>query len=181
MMKYTFDTYKAWEPWQHHILAEAHAYANNPHGCFFIGGQVGCGKSHICTAIVNQLMSSGRAARYMIWNDEITSIKQAVNDAEIYEGLMIAVKKADILYIDDFFKVSRGCSVTSADINATFKIINYRYNEDLPTIISSELSIAEIIGIDEALGSRIAEMTRGREIYISTDPSKNYRFRNARA
>lgn len=179
MLKYTFDTYKTWDGWQHHILTEAHRYANSLGGWFFIGGQVGCGKTHICTAIVNQLMERGKAARYMIWNEEITNIKQNVNDAAVYETLISSLKKAEILYIDDFFKTGSR-SVTAADVAATFKIINHRYNEELPTIISSELSIAEIIGIDEALGSRIAEMTGGREIFISADPRKNYRYRNAK-
>lgn len=175
--KYTFETYKAWDPWQHHILIEARNYANNPEGWFYIGGQPGCGKTHICTAIVNELIKNGKAARYMIWQDEITDIKQHINDAEMYNALITPLKKAEVLYIDDFFKVGKGAQVTAADVNATFKIINYRYNEDLPTIISSELSVAQIIKIDEALGSRIAEMTKGKELFIAGDPAKNYRTR----
>lgn len=175
--KYTFKNYKTFEQWQHEILREAHAYANHPEGWFYIGGQPGCGKTHICTAIVNDLIKKGRAARYMIWQDEITNIKQHINEAEIYDGLINPLKKADVLYIDDFFKVGKGALVTAADVNATFKIINYRYNEDLPTIISSELSVAQIFKVDEALGSRIAEMTKGRELYVSPGPTRNYRTR----
>ena len=181
MQKYTFKTYKADEPWQLEIAKSACTYVRNPEGWFFIGGQPGCGKTHICTAIVNALITKGYAARYMVWNEEITSIKQAATESAVYDGLIKGLQKAEILYIDDFFKTAKGYSMTASDINTTFKIINYRYNEDLPTIISSELSIAEIIELDEALGSRIAEMTKGMDFYIAKDSSKNYRYRNVRA
>lgn len=112
----------------------------------------------------------------MLWGDDITAIKQAVTVSEQYDKLMNNIKNAEVLYIDDFFKTRSGESVSNADVNTTFKIINHRYNEQLPTIISSELSINEISAIDEALGSRIAEMTRTHKIYISKDKSKNQRF-----
>ena len=175
--KYTFENYKHTEQWQRLIWTAAHAYVNNTERWFYIGGQPGCGKTHICTAIVNELIKKGRAARYMIWQDDITNIKQHINEAEIYEALINPLKKAEVLYIDDFFKVGKGAQVTAADVNATFKIINYRYNEDLPTIISSELSVGQIMKIDEALGSRIAEMTKGEELFVSGNPERNYRTR----
>ena len=177
LKRYTFKEYEATEDWQHYALKEACAFAKDPEGWFYYGGQPGCGKTHICTAIVGYLLKQGRAAKYMLWQDDITKIKQAVNDGEVYEALINSYKTAEILYIDDFFKTRRGDFVSTADVNATFKIINYRYNEELPTIISSELSIQQIVEIDEALGSRIAEMA-DHKIFIERDPRKNYRFRD---
>lgn len=154
--RYNFGTYIVKSEWQAYIKKCAEDFATNPVDWFYIGGQSGCGKTHICTAIVGSLLKQGRTARYMLWGDDITAIKQAVTNAEQYEKLMSNVK--------------------NADVNTTFKIINHRYNEQLPTVISSELSINEIAAIDEALGSRIAEMTRKHKIYISKDKSKNQRF-----
>lgn len=170
--KYTFETYKANEPWQQEIAKRACNYVRNPDGWFFIGGQVGCGKTHICTAIVNALIARGKAARYMIWADEITRLKQYSTEPKEYDRLMNEIKKADILYIDDFFKTQ---NPTASDINNTFTIINYRYNEDLPTLISSEFAVAEILRIDEALGSRVAEKCGANAIYIAADSNKNMR------
>lgn len=177
LKRYTFRAYQATEEWQRTALQEACQYARDPEGWFFYGGQPGCGKTHICTAMVGALLKAGRAAKYMLWQDDITKIKQSVNDAEVYEALINSYKTAEILYIDDFFKTRRGDFVSTADVNATFKIINYRYNEELPTIISSELSIMQIAEIDEALGSRIAEMA-DHKLYVARDPRKNYRFRD---
>lgn len=177
LKRYTFKAYKATEDWQIYALKEAYAFAKEPEGWFYYGGQPGCGKTHICTAIVGHLLKQGKAAKYMLWQDDITKIKQAVNDGEVYEAIINSYKTAEILYIDDFFKTRRGDFVSTADVNATFKIINYRYNEELPTIISSELSLQQIVEIDEALGSRIAEMA-DHKIFIEKDPHKNYRFRD---
>ena len=177
LKRYTFKAYEASEDWQQYALKEACAFAKEPDGWFYYGGQPGCGKTHICTAIVGYLLKQGRAAKYMLWQDDITKIKQAVNDGEMYDAINYSYKAAVILYIDDFYKTLRGDFVSTADVNATFKIINYRYNEELPTIISSEFSLQQIVEIDEALGSRIAEMAN-HKIFIERDPKKNYRFRD---
>lgn len=176
MQRYNFENFRTDSEWQKYIKDKAIGYSQNPVDWFFIGGQSGCGKTHICTAIIGSLLKQGKSARYMLWGDEITAIKQAVTNAEQYDRLMNSVKTAEVLYIDDFFKTRSGESVSNADVNTTFKIINYRYNEQLPTVISSELSVKEISGIDEALGGRIAEMTRTNGIYISKDARKNQRF-----
>lgn len=173
LKRYTFKNYKANENWQKRIAKAACDYVRNPERWFYIGGQPGSGKTHICTAIVNALLARGKAARYMIWQDEIIRLKQSITEADRYKQLLDGLKKAEILYIDDFFKVQ---NPTNADIDNTFKIINYRYNESLPTIISSELSISQIINIDEALGSRIAEMTdKNSAFYIPRDKKRNIR------
>lgn len=177
MKRYTFENYKTFDDWQNYIKSEGHKYANNPDGWFYIGGQPGCGKTHICTAIVGKMLKDGKVAKYMLWQDDITTLKQIINDVNFYNELMKEYKTADILYIDDFFKTRRGDFVSTADVNMTFKIINHRYNKELLTIISSELSLEQITEIDEALGSRIAEMAKEHKIYIRNDPFKNYRFR----
>lgn len=172
VQKYTFDSYNATQEWQKTVAKKACDYVRHIRGWFFIGGQVGCGKTHICTAIVNALISRGKAARYMIWADEITKLKQYSTEPKDYNRLLNELKNAEILYIDDFIKAK---NPTASDIDNTFKIINHRYNEDLPTIISSELSISQILHIDEALGSRIVEMTGDNALYIAPDSDKNMR------
>ena len=49
----TFERYLAKEPWQVRIKQEALRYLSDHNGrWFFIGGQAGAGKTHICTALV---------------------------------------------------------------------------------------------------------------------------------
>jgi DNA replication protein DnaC len=177
--KYTFDRYTTTEKWQESIKASAKAFVDDTYGnWFFIGGQVGSGKTMICTSIAAELLSQGKKTAYMLWRDEIVPLKANVNDFEEYESRINYFKTVPVLYIDDFFKVEKGKMPTSADVNIAFELLNYRYNDpELTTIISSEFTTKDIINIDEAVGSRIYERSKKYQININADIKKNYRLR----
>lgn len=180
---YTFDKFQDDEPWQKSIKSAAMEYAKHPEGWFFLGGQSGAGKTHLCTAICREFLLSGRRVRYMLWRDDIVKIKGAVTDSEEYSKMIDEFKRVDVLYIDDLFKTGKAVDnsvqrPTNADINVAFEIINYRYNNPgLLTIISSELSEDELLDIDEAIGGRIYE--RAKSITIGKSRDRNYRIRKA--
>lgn len=175
--KCTFDTFETPQDFQKLIKQKAVDFVENPTGWFFIGGQVGCGKSHICTAIVKAMLDKGKEVRYMQWRDDVTTIKSKANSDE-YAQLVTPLKKAEVLYIDDMFKTEKGKQPTTADINVAFEILNHRYiNQDLITLISSEKMLIEVAQIDEAIGSRIYEMSNDYDLSIAKDTKKNYRLR----
>lgn len=181
---YTFDRFEAPGDWQKAIKDAAVSYAKEPEGWFFIGGQSGAGKTHLCTAICRELLLGGQAVKYMLWRDEVVKLKNAVTDFEEYGRLIQQYKDAEVLYIDDLFKTGRAPDgqkqlPTSADLNAAFEILNHRYNHPKRlTIISSECTIQDLLDIDEAVGGRIFERTK-RPLSIKRDKSKNYRLRSA--
>lgn len=178
---YAFDKFQATSDWQKSLKQKAMDYAEDPHGWFFVGGQPGSGKTHICTAICRELLLQGKTVRYMCWRNEIVKLKACLTDIQAYEQLIEPFQNAPVLYIDDFFKTGKGAGTaaqrpTSADINAAFEIVNYRYNNpDMLTIFSSELTEDELMDIDEAIGSRIYE--RAQAVTIARDRSRNYRLR----
>jgi DNA replication protein DnaC len=183
---YTFDKFLASEPWQQTIKEAAVNYSENPNGWFALFGQSGCGKTHLCTAISRKFLLDGKRVVYMLWRDEIVRIKDAAmggDDSEELCKLLNRYKTADVLYIDDLFKTGRAADntmpkPTPADINYAFEIINYRYNNPaLLTIISSEMSIDELLDIDEAIGGRIYE--RATAFTIGKSREKNYRLKKA--
>lgn len=181
---YTFDKYEVTEPWQEAIKSAAVEYAKNPVGWFFLGGQSGAGKTHLCTAICREFLLGGRKVVYMLWRDDISKLKSlAKENPEEREAMIEKFKKAEVLYIDDLFKMGKATDnakqmPTAADINAAFEIINYRYNNpNLLTIVSSECSEDELLDIDEAVGGRIFE--RAKTISIAKNRDRNYRIRKA--
>lgn len=180
---YTFDKFDAAEPWQKTIKSAATDYAKSKEGWFYLGGQSGCGKTHLCTAICREFLLEGKQVVYMMWRDDIAKIKGLATFPEERQQMIDQYKKAEVLYIDDLFKTGRNTDgsepkPTAADINAAFEIINYRYNNPaLLTIISSELNEDELLDIDEAVGGRIFE--RSMSFSIAKDRSKNYRIRRA--
>jgi DNA replication protein DnaC len=113
----------------------------------------------------------------MRWRDESAKLKALVNDAIEYSRLIRELKKVEVLYIDDFFKVQRGQQPTPADINLAFEILNYRYANKLQTIISSEKTLDDILLIDDAVGGRIYELAKGFGMSLAYDKSKNFRLR----
>lgn len=182
--KCTFESYRTDEPWQESSKTIAEKYANNHEGWLFVSGQSGSGKTHICTAVCNELMKSGYSVMYKIWSDlfhEIDSTKYNYGERQrIFNDLI----KADFLYIDDFFKGYRtkddrlesGYSIKEKDMPLiALDVINSRYNAGKPLILSTELILGEIESIGEALAGRIDEMSKGQKIQIKKEKERNLR------
>ena len=117
-------------------------------------GQSGCGKTHLSLAIANNFMKNGIGVVYMNYREDMTSIKQNILDSEVYNKYLNRYKNARVLLIDDLFKGN----ITPSDINIIFEIINYRYFNNKPIIVSTEKYKSDLLKIDEAIGSRILEM-----------------------
>lgn len=126
-------------------------------------GQVGSGKTHLSMAICNNIMTVHRVGCfYMSYREEITKIKQTVTDAVNYEYTTRRFKNAPVLMIDDLLKGKN----SDADVNILFEIINHRYLNNLPMVVSTEKSTDELLNFDEGTMSRLIEMTRGYQIEI---------------
>lgn len=134
-------------------------------------GQVGSGKTHLSLAIANKLMNNGIGVLYMSYRDSMTYIKQNIMDNDKYQRIIEKYKKAKILLIDDLYKGS----ISKSDINIMFEIINFRYFNNLPIIVSTEKSFNELLEIDEAVGSRIIEMAKSHVIELR-GKKLNYRI-----
>ena len=178
----TFDTYTATEPWQKVIKEKAVAYADKLEGWLLFCGQPGSGKTHLCTAVCRQRLLAGDEVLYMPWRDKVAELKALSLDNERRFEIINAYKTAQILYIDDLFKVGKATdgstNPTSADINLAFEIINYRYNNHLPTIISTEKTPQELWEIDEAIYGRIYERTGDDNVVlIARDMQRDYRMK----
>ena len=169
LARYRFETYEANRPQQKEILRKAKQFAAADRGWFYIAGQSGSGKSHICTAICNALIERNTDVIYMPWRDAAVQLKANVTEPDQYRKWMNRLKRAPVLYIDDFLKGGAG----EADLRLAFEIINYRYNDTrLRTILSSETEMKTLLELDEALASRICERARG---YVLTAPKENRR------
>lgn len=134
-------------------------------------GQVGAGKTHLGTAICGALISGGTAVVYMAYRNAITRLKQTIVDERSYNQELKQYLSAQILYIDDLLKGR----LTEADNNILYEIVNYRYMNNLPIIISTEKLPGELLEFDEAIGSRIIEMCRGNIIQLN-GKELNYRL-----
>ena len=106
----------------------------------------------------------------------MVNLKQSINDEENHMREMEKYTNPSVLFMDDFLKGK----ATPADLSYIYRIINTRYLQEKPMIISTEKSVEEILDFDEAVGSRIVEMA-GENVVVFDANSDNHRLRNLRA
>lgn len=159
--------------WQKKVKTLAIDYATNINDKWFVLlGQSGSGKTMICSAISNKFLNDGLIVNYIQWDSFIRSYKNKliINDTKIFDD----IKSVSILYIDDLFKGK----ISDFDLEICFELINYRYANNLKTIISSEFLFTELNDLDSAIAGRIFEKCKGYICEISKDNKNNFRLKN---
>jgi len=176
-------TFKNFEAWNREIrdmkdkvtsyLMQFDNIKNDRNNSILLSGKSGCGKTHLSLALANNLLKKKEVAVvYMPYRDVITSLKQNMTDEEYYKKTLTKYQKAEVLLIDDLLKGG----TTKSDVNIMFELINYRYLNRLPMIISTEFDQRKLLDFDEAIGSRIYEMSKGYVVEIKGE-GNNYRLR----
>lgn len=146
---------------------------NTNQNSIMLCGQPGCGKTYLSLALANNFMNTNKVkVVYMPYRDVVTSIKQNLTDKEFYKKTLDKYKNAELLLVDDLYKGK----ITEADINIIFEIVNHRYLNKMPMIISTECTLGRLLEVDEAIGSRIYEMCKDYFIQVK-GLDNNYRLR----
>ena len=195
----TFERYRADAPWQQDALATVKAWvsatiAGDPgiRPWLFMGGSVGSGKTHLCTAACGDILLAGHDVRYVLWRETARSLKANINDPEEYERIMDPLKTVDVLYIDDLFKTQRERvqtnhrgeayrptvqeRVSEAETRIAFELLDARYRMNRPTVISCEWLMDELMQIDDGVASRIYERSNGYRVGIGRADGRNMRL-----
>lgn len=178
MCKHKFDNFLAATPWQGEVKGRAQEYAANANGeWFFFGGQSGAGKTHICTAVFSAAFKKQNAGLYIMWRDEARQIIGAgFKESQSTELRVKEIKNTPLLYIDDFLKGDDSHGVERREWELAFEIINYRYANNFTTIISSEKTLGDISGSNQAIAGRIKERCGQFVLTIESNGNKNYRL-----
>lgn len=171
------DTFSTNEVWQKSIKQKAMEFLQQTEcKCFYIGGQTGAGKTHLCSGIAWELSQRGMSLKYLCWADEVKALTD-FNNAQRFDRIE-EMRNADALYIDDLLKPC-GNGFMKSEIHLAFEIIDSRYrSQNKITIISSEHIMSQLIYIDQATAGRISEMSGNFCIGINEDVKKNQRIRN---
>jgi DNA replication protein DnaC len=145
-------------------------------GSIALLGRPGCGKTHLLMAVSNNLISKGINVLYFPWVEGFNELR---NDLDSLLKRIKVLQEVEVLFIDDLFKGQEnveGKGPTKFQLEQLFAIINYRYLEGKPILVSSEKSMSQICQFDEAIGSRINEMCKDYKIFLSGGIELNYRF-----
>ncbi len=169
-----FATYNAVNAEQINAKRLMLEYANSDtDGWLYIGGQKGFGKTHLCVAAVRKILVNSPVL-YIVWEREIDRLlEMGFNRYDEREEIIKAWENAPVLLIDDFL---RSKDPDKKEIRIAFNLINHRANKNLRTIISSQLTLARLIALDEAIAGRIAEKCGKYVISIEYNLAKDYRL-----
>ncbi|AST93031.1 hypothetical protein BC6307_18090 [Sutcliffiella cohnii] len=131
-------------------------------------GQPGSGKTHLLMAISNNFIQKKHVP--VLYFPFVEGFGDLKDDFDALEEKLEKMKKVNVLFIDDLFKPARGKPrATDWQIEQMYAVLNYRYLNHMPILVSSELSVDELCDIDEALGTRIYQMCQDYTVVIKGD------------
>lgn len=137
------------------------AYAQQPQGWLILKGHYGCGKTHLAAAIANYQVERGRPVLFVVVPDLLDHLRAAFapDSAVSFDRRFETVRTAPLLVLDDL----GAHSGTSWAQEKLYQILNYRYNAQLPTVITTN---CELEDLDARLRSRIAELEWSSIVHI---------------
>jgi DNA replication protein DnaC len=125
----------------HDSLHAAEEFAKELKGWLLLEGAYGCGKTHLAAAIANKCVQQGIPTLFITVPDLLDSLRFAFSDPETtFEARFEDIRNADLLVMDDFGTQN----ATPWAQEKLFQIINYRYINKLPTVITTNLILDEI-------------------------------------
>jgi DNA replication protein DnaC len=147
-----------------HAYNQAQQFARRIEGWLVLQGEYGCGKTHLAAAIANFAVSMGVPTLFITVPDLLDTLRFAYNDPEAtFEQRFDQVRGATLLVLDDFGTQN----ATPWAQEKLFQIINYRYVNKLPLVVTTNLSERDF---EERIRSRLQDpelVTRAR--ILATD------------
>ncbi len=136
-------------------------FAKNPQGWLVLLGGYGCGKTHLAAAIANHAISQGNPALFVVVPDLLDHLRATYSpySTTTYDQRFEEVRSASLLILDDL----GAHSSTPWAQEKLFQIFNYRYNAQLPTVLTSN---HELEDIDIRVRSRLIDPDMSRIVKI---------------
>jgi DNA replication protein DnaC len=130
-------------------------------GWLLLEGGYGCGKTHLAAAIANQAVNRGVPTLFITVPDLLDSLRFAFNDPETtFEQRLNEIRTASLLILDDFGTQN----ATAWSQEKIFQIMNYRYINKLPTVVTTNLMLDAFEG---RVRSRLQDEELVRHVKIS--------------
>lgn len=119
------------------------AFAEERRGWLLLLGGYGVGKTHLAAAVANRAVDEGVPTLFLTVPDLLDQLRFAYgSEDETFEARFERVRTAPLLIMDDFGTQS----ATPWAREKLFQILNYRYVNHLPTVVTTNLALEQIEG-----------------------------------
>ena len=120
---------------------QANHYARSLNGWLLLQGGYGCGKTHLAAAIANFAVGMGVPTLFLTVPDLLDMLRFSYDSNDTtFENRFNEIRNASLLVLDDFGTQN----ATGWAQEKLFQIINYRYINKLPLVITTNLSLDDI-------------------------------------
>ena len=129
----------------------AKQYAGNLKGWLLLQGPYGCGKTHLAAAIANFAVEMGVPTLFLTVPDLLDMLRFSYDAVDTtFEQRFDEIRTASLLVLDDFGTQN----ATGWAQEKLFQIVNYRYINKMPVVVTTNLALDEI---EARLRSRLAD------------------------
>ncbi len=152
-------TYDALDRRQHQsiegALKTSQSYAEQPDGWLVFTGDNGVGKTHLAAAIANHCRAKGIETLFVVVPDLLDHLRYTFGPQSdvSYDELFEGVRTVPLLVLDDL----GAHATTSWAQEKLYQIINYRYNAQLATVVTMNISLDELAQDEPRVASRLAD------------------------
>jgi DNA replication protein DnaC len=151
-------------PWQADSLEQAYnqsrQFAQRPEGWLLLQGGFGCGKTHLAAAIANFTVGIGIPTLFITVPDLLDALRFTYNSEEsTFEQRFDEIRTAPLLVMDDFGTQN----ATPWAQEKLFQILNYRYINHMPLVITTNLLLEQIEG---RIRSRLEDPELVTQVFI---------------
>jgi DNA replication protein DnaC len=139
---------------------QAQAFAETLNGWLLIQGGFGSGKTHLAASIANACVSRGVPTLFLTVPDLLDTLRFTYDAEDVtFEERFDQIRNASLLVLDDFGTQS----ATAWAQEKLFQILNYRYINQKPVVVTTNLALEEIEG---RMRSRLSDPELVTHVYI---------------
>lgn len=161
----TFGSYRADTEAKRAALMDAKGYADaypsfrHEWRVLLLCGSNGCGKTHLASSIVMRVIKKHNAGVLMIKCAQIgAAVRDTFNDRQTEAAALARYQQVGLLIIDE---IEEGMS--DFEKRQVFKVINYRYEQQLPIAIVANLNRE---ALEQAVGERAYDRLTENSTYV---------------